>query len=389
MQLASLHDGPPDAGVPERSGPSQFRLLAALALAVVALLWLLNRGGAEDSEAAPPPTEPATTTSPAPLGTIVVQDLPPTTAVAGLPTDRPSLDALPDGLRGVLFALLEDGDLAEVDLATRAVRRWDLPPSAGAGARLAVLRDGLLIERERTLVAIPRGAAPDTPLVSRSGVGQIVSDNGVAALVETDSVLGLYLVVDGLGNVVGQGDLGTSRKALAPLDEGAVAVQAGDTVGIVASDAEPTVLFSGQVLAADGQGMAWIDCSSLLRCDVRQGTWSDPSGPEIHLARRPDGQLAGWYTTGERALVLREFGPVGGLGAGVVTADGAIRRIPAVTRRASVALSTDRGWALVATEGELLATPLDDDGPSRPLDLGQRVVAVAVSNAPLAAAPAS
>ena len=287
-----------------RSAPSFLRF-GLFAIVVLAVLALVNKSTNPD-QPAPTTTRPLVTST----TRIKVSDLAPTTTLAPVATTPLGTVAMPAPLGGFLYGLRDDGSLVEIDLTSGAARGWTLPLLTGkTPGRVFVLPDGLVISSAGRSIAVPFKGGPRK--TDGFVPGTIVASGPAVALVDVDSDNAGYVVIDGTGRRLAEGQIGPERRPIASFN-GQVVVAATGHVGLLdTASRKATSLFDGRLLAADGFGPAWLDCAALINCALRIGTWSNPSRVSFVPPLRPGGLLDAAFTTGQRHLVVTSSG-VGG-----------------------------------------------------------------------------
>jgi hypothetical protein len=94
------------------------------------------------------------------------------------------------------------------------------------------------------------------------------------------------------GTVIDRVRLPAVSRPIAGTEDGLV-VSAPGGIGLVTGDDAVEITASGELIAADGQRMAWIDCEAAVRCLIVMGTFDDPDQVRAELA---EGDIpAGYY----------------------------------------------------------------------------------------------
>lgn len=385
LSLVALGGSARIAGATERRAPRAPRsflrlgLFAAVAIGALALL-----GQTANDDLNPQPTSTTRALSPE-TTRVEVTDLATTTSLVDATPTPLGTVSLPNSIDGFVYGLRDDGSLVEIDLTSGTARGWRLPTLSGKSpVRIYAVTDGLLVSSAGRSIAVPFNGGPRR--VTGYVPGTVIAAGITTALVDVDSDNAGYVVIDGTGRRLVEGQLGPERRPVAASD-GRVVVAATGQLGLIdfAGTERATSILTGRLLAADGLGPAWLDCATLTSCTLRMGTWATPSQITFNPPLRPGGQLDAAFTTGQRHLVVTSSGVGGSSSYLIDMANGAMRQLRTIAPNSwGIAVSKDRGWLVTIPADQTVQTilfeELKDNGRTISVPVPGRFVALTMTS---------
>lgn len=378
-----------DAPKPDRSRRWLIGVAAAAAVVVVAVL-AVRAGDDGRGQLTVGPTADAqdaadeTSSSPATLRATVLDPMEVTSEQSG---DGPLLG---DGVALTVVAGQRER-LILIDVATGDVRQAQLPRSSRPPPSLGTMftsGDDLIANHHNAVLRMAGGDGAPVVLAEGRRALPTYADDGSVWVSDglTSAVASTALLVAPDGTVLDRVRLPAVARPVAGTATGLV-VSAPGGVSVVNGDGAKPVGAAGDLVATDGERLAWIDCASAARCLVVLGTVDDPDQTRIPLDPRdvPAGYFGlptGTYSPDGRWLAFPVYRVEQGAQAGTLerpwitvvdAATGALAyRVQGPFTQAfstlPLAWSPDSQWLFVASRGGL-TTWNASTGQSRELPL--------------------
>ena len=232
-----------------------------------------QRDSTDDAVAAGPENLPMR-----PLGPVEI-----TSEVAG------DNDLLPDAAGLTLVAGRRD-HLSLIDLATGDIRTVRLPrsprPPPGRSAMLSMGTD-LIISRNGTVISVAGGDGRTLLIAERQRMIPTYGDGGSIWMTDgmQSAAASTAMRVAPDGTLLERVDLPAITRPVAGSAEGLLVSTPGG-VSMVNADGGEEITPTGQLVAADGERIAWVDCEAGVHCVVVLGTVDDPDQARLPLARQ-------------------------------------------------------------------------------------------------------
>lgn len=202
-----------------------------------------------------------------------------------------------DGADGLTLAAGHREQLVLVDVTSGDQTQYQLPrssrPPPGLGAMFTVGTD-LVINHHGAVLRIAKGER--APVLVAEGRRALPTHRDDGSVWMTDGLLSAVAAtavrVAPDGTVLERVDLPAIARPVTGTAQGLVVSTPGG-ISVISADGAEELTAAGDLVAADGEHIAWVDCESGVQCVVVLGTVDDPDRARIPL--QPEDVPAGYF----------------------------------------------------------------------------------------------